>query len=147
MTHIEVDQSGKIELMSQDTIISCSNASQYSIKIPKKVKQSIYLEKKNKVKQIKYKLFCIGVFHCIKRYLGKANLIVIDDEYQGKNNLIRSILIGLIKADFPNFDSKIIKFGNIGKKSNAHHLAIETLRKEHKPNETISIETILNYLK
>ena len=145
--HIEVDQSGKVELLSVDTIIACSNEKQYSIKIPKKLKQEIYYNYKNKIKQLKYKLFCIGVYYCLERFLTKSELIIIDDEYHGKNNLVKSVLLSYIRKKYFNFDNKIINFGNIGKKSNAHHVAIETFRGEHKPNEILTEKQIWRLLK
>ena len=145
--HIEVDQSGKIEQLSQDTIIACSNNKQYCIKIQKKIKQSIYYNYKTKIKQLKYKLFCIGVYYCIEYILSKCELIVIDDEYHGKNDLIKSILFSYIRKKFVDFDEKMIRFSRISKNSNAHHVAIETFREEHKPNEVISEKQIWGLLK
>ena len=145
--HIEIDQSGKIELLSQDTIIACSNDNQYSIKIPKKIKQDIYYNHKNKISQLKYKLFCIGVYYCIEKFLAKSKLITIDDEYHGRNNLVKSILISYIKEGYINFDEKLIKFSQITKNSNAHHVAIETFRGEHKPNDILTEEKIWRLLK
>ena len=143
----EIDQSGKIELLSVDTIIACSNNKQYSIKIPKEIKQRIYYNYKNKLKQLRYKLFCVGIYYCIERLLMASELIVIDDEYHGKNNLVKCILLSYIRKKYPNFSNKIIRFGSIGRESNAHHLAIETFRKEHMPNEIISEERIWRLLK
>lgn len=145
--HIEVDQSGKVELLSVDTVIACSNDRQYSIKIPKKIKQEIYYNYKNKIKQIKYKLFCIGVYYCIERFLRKLELIIIDDEYHGRNNIVKSILISYIKENYRDFDEKMIRFSQITKNSNAHHVAIETFRGEHKPNEVLTEKQIWRLLK
>ncbi len=145
--HIEVDQSGKVELLSHDTIIACSNDNQNSIMIPRKIKQSLYYNHKNIISQLKYKLFCIGVYYCIERFLTKSKLITIDDEYHGKNILVKSILISYIRKKYPNFDERLIRFGQVTKKSNAHHIAIETFRQEHKPNETLNEEQIWRLLK
>jgi len=145
--HIEVDQSGKIELLSHDTIIACSNDKQNSIMIPKKIKQIIYYNNKNRISQLKYKLFCIGVYYCIEKFLGKSKLITIDDEYHGNNKLVKSILISYIRKNYPNFDEKLIKFSQITKNSNAHHIAIETFRQEHKPNDILAEEHIWRLLK
>lgn len=145
--HIEVDQSGKIELLSHDTIIACSNDRQNSIKIPKKIKQDIYYNYKNRIGQLKYKLFCIGVYYCVEKFLTKSKLITIDDEYHGKNNLVKSILISYIRKDYDNFDEKLIRFSQITKNSNAHHVAIETFRQEHKPNYVLTEEQIWRLLK
>ena len=145
--HIEVDQSGKIELLSHDTIIACSNDNQHSIKIPKKIKQDIYYDHKNKIEQLKYKLFCIGVYYCIEKFLTKSKLITIDDEYHGRNNLVKSILISYIRKDYGNFDEKLIRFSQITKNSNAHHVAIETFRGEHKPNDILTEKQIWRMLK
>lgn len=144
---IEIDQSGKIEMLSQDTIIACSNDKQYSIKIPKKIKQEIFYNYKNKIKQLKYKLFSIGVYYCIERFIEKSELIIIDDEYHGKNNLIKFILISYIKRIYKNFDEKLIRFSTITKNSNAHHIAIETFREEHKPNEVLIEKQIWRLLR
>lgn len=144
---IEIDQSGKIEMLSQDTIIACSNDKQYSIKIPKKIKQEIFYNYKNKIKQLKYKLFSIGVYYCIERFIEKSELIIIDDEYHGKNNLIKFILISYIKRIYKNFDEKLIRFSTITKNSNAHHIAIETFREEHKPNEVLTEKQIWRLLR
>lgn len=144
---IEVDQSGKIELLSTDTIIACSNEIQYSIKIPKKIKQIIHYDYKTRIKQLKYKLFCVGVYYCIERFLTKSELVLIDIEYHGKNNLVKSILLSYIKKRYHDFDKKIIRFGHIGKNSNAHHLALETLRKDHKPNGILTGKQIWSLLR
>ena len=144
---IEVDQSGKIEMLSQDTIIACSNDNQYSIKIPKKIKQGIYYNYKNKISQLKYKLFCIGIYYCIERFLTKTKLIIIDDEYRGRNNLVKSVLISYIGKEYENFDEKLIKFSLITKNSKAHHVAIETFREEHRPNDVLAEKQIWRLLK
>jgi len=144
---IEVDMSGKIERLSHDTIIASSNEKQYCIKIPKKLKQEIFYNYKKRIKQLKYKLFSIGVYCCIEKNIDTYSSIVIDDEYYKKNKLIKAILISYIKKKFKNFNSEIIQFQNVGKSSNAHHVAIETFRKEHKPNEILTAEEIWRLLK
>lgn len=143
----EVDQSGKVELLSVNTIIACSNERQYSIKILKKIKQEIYYNYKNKIKQLKYKLFCIGVYYCIEKFLKKPQLIMIDDEYHGRNNLVKSILVSYIRRKYKDFDERLIQFRNIGKNSNAHHVAIETFRGEHKPNDVLTEKQVWRLLK
>lgn len=145
--HIEVDQSGKVELLSVDTIIACSNDNQNSVKISKKLKQSIYYNYKNKISQLRYKLFCIGIYYCVEKFLAKSKLITIDDEYHGRNNLVKSILISYIKKKYSDFDEKLIRFDQITKNSNAHHVAIETFRQEHKPNDILTEEQIWRLLK
>lgn len=143
---IEVDQSGKVERLSHDIVIAASNKEQYCIKIPRKVKRNIF-DYKDKIKQIKYKLFCIRVYFCIKKFLHGNNLIIIDDEYHGKNKLIRDILISYIKIEYGEFDGDLIRINLIGKNSNAHHIAIETFRGEHKPNEILNEKEIWGLLK
>lgn len=145
--HIEVDQGGKVELLSHDTIIACSNDVQYSIRIPKKIKQDIYYNYKNRISQLRYKLFCIGAYYCIKKFLAKSKLITIDDEYHGKNNLVKPILIPYIRKEYKDFDEKLITFNQITRNSNAHHIAIETFRGEHRPNDVLTEMQIWRLLK
>ncbi|MBI2650732.1 hypothetical protein HYX04_05490 [Candidatus Woesearchaeota archaeon] len=77
----------------------------------------------------------------------KSKLITIDDEYHGKNNLVKSVLISYIRKKHADFDEKLIGFNQITKKSNAHHVAIETFRGEHKPNDILTEEHIWRLLK
>ncbi len=146
MRRMEIDQSGKIERLDHDTIIAISNGEQYCVMIPKSLKRAIY-SYRNEIKQIRYKLFCIGIYYCALRFINKNYLIIIDDEYYGKNNLIKSILVSYVQLNHLSFNTDLIRFDRIGKKSNAHHIAIETFRGEHKPNETLTENQIWRLLK
>jgi hypothetical protein len=44
-------------------------------------------------------------------------------------------------------DYRQIRFGNIGKHSGAHLLALSTLRKEAKPNFVLSVKDIVTHFK
>ncbi len=140
---IEIDQSGKIEQTDMDTVIAFSNRYQYSVLITKSTKREIFIKYKGKVKNLKYKLFCIGVYFCIRDYLHEYQLIIIDLEYRGKENLIKSILLNFIRKTYKNFDSKIIRFGSITKNSNAHTAAIDVHRGNRKPNKIISMKEVM----
>ena len=71
--HIEIDQSGKIEQLNKDTAIAFSNKTQYSVLIQKDVKQKLFKIYKGKVKELRYRLFCIGVYFCLKDISKKKN--------------------------------------------------------------------------
>ena len=145
--HIEVDQSGKIEQLNKDTYIAFSNHEQYCIKIPKDVKQALVYDYKTKIRQIIQKLFAISVFYCLKDYLEKKELITIDIEYQGWGDFIKREMVSCIKNSHPNFDNKIIRFGQITKESKAHKLALRTFREEEKPNRILTKNDIIKWLK
>ena len=136
--HIEVDQSGKIEQLDKDSVIAFSNKNQYSVLIPKSIKQEIYKLYKGKVKELRYRLFSIGIYYCLRDYIKEKKLITICCEYQGKENLIKSFLLGYIRESYPIIDAKIIRFGRLGKNSNAHAVAIDVYRGNRKPNKILS---------
>lgn len=146
---IEIDQSGKIEQLNFDTIIAFSNNEQYCIKLPKQLKRNLFLNYKQHIKQIRYKLFSISIFLCIKEYL-KINEnvhLVICCEYSGKESLIKNILLELLKKNKFDISKKLITFGRIGKNSNAHNVAIDVFRENRKPNKIIQEREILELLK
>src|SRR3989338_5913973 len=80
---IEVDMSGKIEDYL-DTVVAFRNSEQYAVLLPRKIKTEILIKHRTKFKDIHYRLFAILIFYCIKNYLNKAQLIVIDEEYAGR---------------------------------------------------------------
>ena len=135
---IEVDQSGKIEQTDMDTVVAFRNSEQYSVLLKKKIKVEILTEYRIKHKDIHYRLFAILVFYCIRNYLYKIQLMVIDIEYEGREEDIKRNLLRFIWKNYPNFDKKLIKFSIIGKKSNAHRVAYQTLIGELAPNRIIT---------
>ena len=145
--NIEIDQSGKIEQLNCDTIIAFSNRKQYAVALPKLVKRNIFLVHKSQTRQLRYKLFCIGIYWCIKDYLREFSLIIIDCEYKGNETLIKSLLLNLIRIEYKEFDDKLIRFGQIGKKSNAHNVAIDVFRRHRKPNRIITLGDIESLLR
>lgn len=144
---IEIDQSGKIEQLNKDSIIAFSNRNQYSVLIPKKVKQEIFKLYKGKIKELRYRLFSIGIYYCLKDYIREKELIIVCCEYQGKENLIKSFLLEYLRKDYPTVDTKIIRFGKIGKSSNAHAVAIDVFRSNRRPNRILSLNEVEKCLK
>ncbi len=144
---IEIDQSGKIEQLNKDSVIAFSNKTQYSVLIPKEVKQEVFKSYKGKIKDLRYKLFCIGIYHCSKDYIKEKELVTICCEYQGNENLIKSLLLDHLRKDYPAIDAKIIRFGEIGKGSNAHAVAIDVYRGNRKSNRILSLEEVKKCLK
>ncbi|MEK6983476.1 MAG: hypothetical protein AABX33_02800 [Nanoarchaeota archaeon] len=145
--HIEVDQSGKIEQLDKNTVIAFSNKNQYSVLITKEIKKDIFNLYKGKVKDLRYRLFCIGIYYCLKDYIKEKELITICFEYQGKENLIKSFLLDYLRGDNAKIDPKIIRFGVIGKHSNAHAVAIDVFRGNRKPNKILPLNEIEKWLK
>ena len=136
---IEVDQSGKIEQLNMDSIIAFSNRNQYSVLIPKGLKRQMYKLYRSKIKSLRYRLFSIGIYYCLKDYIHEKELIVICCEYTGKENLIKSFLLDYLRKNRFVVSPKIIRFRKIGKDSNAHAVAIDVYRGNRRPNRILSL--------
>jgi len=92
---IEIDQSGKIENTSKNTIIAFSDDISGSIFIKAKDKREIQkvFRQIGKSKVFIYKLFAILIFLLIKNHLKRLEEIIIDEEYPGKSALIKNFLL------------------------------------------------------
>ena len=143
--HIEIDQSGKIEDYL-DTVVAFRNKEQYAVLLNRKIKTEILTEYRKKHKDIHYRLFAILVYYCIRNYLNKTELIVIDKEYEGREADIKKHLLRLIWKDYPNFDKGLIRFANIGKKSNAHRIAYQTFIGKLAPNRILTKNEVENLI-
>ncbi|MBU4493533.1 MAG: hypothetical protein KKA61_04130, partial [Nanoarchaeota archaeon] len=115
--------------------------------IPKLVKQEAYKLYKGKIKKLRYRLFCIGIYYCLRNYIREKELITICCEYKGKENLIKSLLLDYLRKNYPRIDAKIIRFNIIGKKSNAHAVAIDVFRGNRRPNKILLLNDIKKCLK
>ncbi len=143
--HIEIDQSGKIENYL-DTVVAFRNDEQYSVLLNRKIKMEILTEYRTKYKDIHYRLFAILIYYCIKNYLNKTELIVIDKEYEGREHDIKKHLLRLIWKDKPNFDKRLIMFSAIGKKSNAHRVAYQTFSGKLAPNKILTKKEVADFI-
>lgn len=134
---IEVDMSGKIEDYL-DTVVAFRNKEQYTVLLKRKIKTEILTEYRTKHKDIHYRLFAILVYLCIRNYLSKIQLIVIDKEYEGREIDIKKHLLKFIWKEYPNFDKNIIQFSRIGKRSSAHRIAYQTFKGKWAPNKILN---------
>lgn len=145
LMRIEIDQSGRIEFSASDTVLAYSNQRQFTILIPSIVKRELirkYREKGKVTKIFFLKLFCAAVFLLVKEILPKVEEIAIDIEYEGNESKIKNILLNHIRKTFPIFDGNKIVFRRIGKKSNAHEIAIGVFRENRKENRIIKLEEL-----
>lgn len=145
---IEIDQSGKIEATSKHTVIAFSNGKQCSVLISGKEKQILekYFRKQNKRKMFTFLTFTALIFLLIYRDLKKIDKIIIDQEYFGHEDILKNLLLQLIRNYSDDIHRNFISFQLIGKKSGAHQYALEAYQNK-KSDITVSSSEIIEILK
>lgn len=146
--NIEIDQSGKIEDTSKNTIIAFSNNMSKSIFISAKDKREIQdiFRRAGKSRIYVYKLFSILIFILVKKYIKNISQIIIDEEYPGKAHLIKNYIMKEIADIKEDFSKEDIIFKRIGKKSKAHSIAYLTFKRKMKPSINIKSKDILKFI-
>lgn len=134
---VEIDQSGKIEHLDTPTIVALSNDDAKALIIKASVKRRLLqqlfsgLTSKNDIIPL---VFAVAVFLLID--VSHINtVIIIDEEYTGKDALIAQALTKLLNRKFGNKWRGSIRFSRIGKRSSAHRLAWELHRKKRKQSK------------
>ena len=87
----------------------------------------LHFSKIGKRRVFVYKTFACILFLLIKRF-GLKETIIIDTEYPGNMALIKSYLYGVQRKYSLGEEGVDIRFGFVGKKSNAHKTAISAFR-------------------
>lgn len=141
---IEIDQSGRIEYTRKPTVLAFSNSKYHSIIIMAADKQYLQriFRKAGKSKILMLKTFSALVFLLIKDHLKSIDEVIIDVEYTGYNKMIKEFLLEFCNNQNVKTGKTNINFGNIGKKSPAHCIAINAYRKK-KANNKITSSDIL----
>lgn len=141
---VEVDQSGKIESTNKPTIVCFSDSESKSILIKAKDKRQLQqiFRKAGKPKMFVVQTFSCLIYWLLKDFLSKVDQVIIDREYPGYENLIKSYLVQLAKHDSKDFSSDKIYFAEIGRKSPAHLKAYQDYRRK-KADIKIEAEDIL----
>ncbi len=113
---MDFDQSGKVEEIGRNTILCVSNGKWKAIiiKSSDKKKLKMYFNKLNMPRNYVLFVFCAGIAILFSD-TNHRDIVVIDEEYTGKNNIIKNLLIEMMGNKLPE-----IRFGRIGKKSMAH---------------------------
>ena len=146
--NIEIDQSGKVENTSKNTVIAFSNDIFGTIFISAQEKREIqkFFRKIGKTKVFVYRLFAALIFLLINDHLKNLKRITIDEEYSGKENLIKSYLVQNIRRVYRGFSAENISFKRIGKKSKAHNLAYLVFKGKNSPNRVVKTSELLKIL-
>lgn len=149
MKYIEIDQSIKIDDTNDDTILAYSNEKYFSVLIPISIKRelfsSLYNQQKNKV-IFKIKLFCSGLFYLLKDTIQEDVIITINNEFDGRENDVKGIMLNLIWKVNPRFDKRDLRIKEIGKQSRAHEVAKKVHNKQLQPNKIITKQELLNHI-
>jgi len=142
---VDVDQSGKIEETSQDTVLAFSDGITFTVLIPATVKRNCIraLRFQGTPGKLFYlRLFSIGLFFLLKGHIDKIDQVYIDIEYLGNEGKIKDYVVNLLLRAGYAVDYHQIQFRRVGKLA-AHNLALGTLRKELKPNLILNTKDIL----
>jgi hypothetical protein len=141
MANAEVDQSIKVNDLARDSVLAIADGISFAIVIPASVKRALmqYLRGKGKSRTaVAVFTFSIGLYLLLKNVIHAVDQILIDVEYMGREAEIKGALVNYLRRDDPSFDPARVIFGHIGKKSRAHHLAIEIARRRRTANRRIS---------
>lgn len=147
--HIEIDQSGRIENLTQDSVLAFSNEIKFSIFIDRREKRKCYQILKERyqiAKNLVLKIFAASIFLLIRDYLDKLDGVIIDIEYPGREGDIKGMLLRQIWKIQPDFAKDKIDFLFLGKKSKAHFIAYGVYQEKIKPDREIKASEILSLL-
>lgn len=146
---VEVDQSGKVESTRTATVLALSNEIRFSILISARTKKRChqYLKDESRLPKTRHlRLFAAAFALLLEDYLNQIDQIVIDTEYKGSESELILAIKNAFRKEHLEFDPNKIVFVRIGKKSNAHILAVEVLRERRDPDRQIDFEGIKKLL-
>lgn len=144
----QIDQSGKIEQTNKVTVIAFSNGKKGSIKLKAKDKrylQDIYRQA-GKPRSYILQVFSALLYLLFEKFKLEKIMVIIDKEYPGSDDLIRSYLIQLAnKKGKIKLSADQLRFGLVGKGSSVHGVASKAF-KANKADFSISKEEILSLI-
>lgn len=145
---IYIDQSGRVEYTGHSTVVAYANDKSRAIFISSVEKRKIQniFRQAGKPNMFAYKTFATLIYLVIKADLHKISAIIIDKEYAGREDLVKKLLIELIRRGGDDFDPKNIHFDLIGKKNQAHKKAISVFRGREKPDIIVTKKELLEWI-
>ncbi len=137
-----IDQSGKIEKTNKDTVIGVANSKTFSIRLSGKIKRQLQekCRANHQGQQFIYRTFAALVFLLIKGHLKIMTDLIIDNEYPGKEKIIREILLEFLRKF--NLPEPHISFGQIGNHPRVHYVAYNVFIGKHKADKEVKLKDI-----
>lgn len=145
---VEIDMSGRIEETTKTTVLAFANGSSFCISISSDAKrQVIQILRENKPKwsetQIHFRFFATLLFLLLKDHLKSLELVLIDPEYTGYERDIKEWVMMLFRKEEVTIYQDQLGFQHVGKKSPAHHRAIDVFRGKQPADGEIGVEEVL----
>jgi len=140
---IEINQSNKIEQTNKDSIVGLANEKTFTVLIKSKIKRKLQEEfrKQGKPRLFVYRAFIASVVLLLKyAQLNKISKIIIDEEYFGKDKMLKSMFLEMWSRFFTEIPE--ISFEKIGRKSKVHTICYLTMRGKYKPNKVIEFKEL-----
>lgn len=138
---VEVDQSGRVEDLTMNTVVGLSNDHTSSVFVSAGTKREIVKFLKSKISSSDYAplFFSILIFFLLREE--KLKTVLVDEEYTGKDEYIS----GIVKGFFENSKKHCpeIIFGRIGKHSRAHALVIGIHRTKGRGSVKINLSQVV----
>lgn len=147
MPHLEVDQSGRVE-MSGTTVVALSNDAAITVRITASVKQQVQQELRRrgvKSRLVMVRLFVSAILLALASYPEQITALLIDEEYLGYEAEIKSLLIDRAQQLGMALTRDDIHIARVGKKSPAHKAAIQVTRRQAKTTHTPTAEELLAF--
>lgn len=116
----KIDQSGRVEYTSHDTVVTFSNGKKKAILI-KAAEKRILQERFREIEKIKIfplRVFALMIFLLLKKEPFEE--VIIDTEYTGRGDIIKNYLLHDFKRAGREIDPLSIHFQRIGKNNEAH---------------------------
>jgi hypothetical protein len=140
---VEIDQSGKIEDTSKDTVLAFSNKIWAAVVIPAKVKRQMQevFRRRGQPMIFVFRTFAAGIVLLLQNYQQQITDVRIDTEYPGHEAVVKDIVIQMLREQ--NIPEPNIHFGRIGKKSMAHHRAYAVALGKLEPERKVGLDDLL----
>lgn len=141
----QIDQSGKVEQTNRNTVLCLSNNLWDAVMITAKTKRQLQeiFRRHGQIRNFVLFTFCAAVAFIIKSN-HKCLAVTIDQEYFGKEKVIKNIVLEMLKNEVRIPE---IAFMQIGRRVNAHKRAYLIFTKKLKAKRTLSLEVVLETIK
>lgn len=128
---VEVDQSGRVERLNTATVVAASNGTAQAVIMLAGAKQRLIRKLRKTLipsRDVPVLIFAVLVFTLLQRLSPSPTVVIIDEEYTGKEDIIEETLTKLLKRSGKRLP--VIRFSRIGRHSNAHQAAWKVHRQK-----------------